>query len=299
MIERGFNQGTTKKNSTLADDILFCSESGFDVIEIRLDMLDDYLLDNSIEDLRTALVNSNLSVHALNAIKEINLAEGQQRKRTDRELVLACEYAVELSCSVLVLVPTIDPRVVSFDRRTIHEDAISTLAGMAEKAAEYGINLALEPVGFPDCAVPTVEDAWNLVETVGTDNLGLLLDTFNVYLDPRYRGFDYSGIPGKSVFGIHVADADSNPRELLRQENRVWPGHGVIPLCELLGRFLATGYRGPLSIELFRPEYYLMDPRETVAASARTLNELIERCDREDDEKELKEEHDGKNTDHR
>ncbi|HOW72732.1 MAG TPA: sugar phosphate isomerase/epimerase [Phycisphaerae bacterium] len=70
--------------------------------------------------------------------------------------------------------------------------------------------------------------------------------------------------------GFHLNDYPADPpREKIGDKDRVYPGDGVAPLKQLFRDLGAIGYPGPLSIELFNPEYYRQDP----AVVARTALE--------------------------
>jgi len=44
--------------------------------------------------------------------------------------------------------------------------------------------------------------------------------------------------------------------------DRVWPGDGVLPLVPMLRQLAAWGYERTLSLELFNPGYWELDPAE-------------------------------------
>lgn len=55
-------------------------------------------------------------------------------------------------------------------------------------------------------------------------------------------------------------DFPANPtREKIVDADRVYPGDGVAPLGQILGRMILAGFRGYLSLELFNPNYYKED----------------------------------------
>ena len=43
MLKLGYNEATCKENSTVENDLLLCEKYGYDYIELRLDMLQEYL----------------------------------------------------------------------------------------------------------------------------------------------------------------------------------------------------------------------------------------------------------------
>ena len=73
---------------------------------------------------------------------------------------------------------------------------------------------------------------------------------------------------GTRIGGFHFNDVPAGiERDALKDSDRVYPGDGATPLGQLLRDLRDIGYSGPLSIELFNPQYYKEDP-EVVARTA-------------------------------
>jgi len=70
----------------------------------------------------------------------------------------------------------------------------------------------------------------------------------------------------------HFQDVPDMPRELLDNTTRLIPGDGVSPLTRILKKLAEKGYAGPLSVELFLPEFQQGDPYEV----ARRIREKAE-----------------------
>lgn len=68
-----FNQATTMKYSNLKKDLMLCEKYGYDLIEIRLDKLKDYLNEFSIESLAHFFNNSKIKPYAFNALEFVTL----------------------------------------------------------------------------------------------------------------------------------------------------------------------------------------------------------------------------------
>jgi 2-keto-myo-inositol isomerase len=62
---------------------------------------------------------------------------------------------------------------------------------------------------------------------------------------------------------VHFNDVPDIPRELLDNTTRVIPGDGVTPFVKILKKLSEKGYAGPLSVELFSPNFQQADPYET------------------------------------
>ena len=50
-MKLSYNQATARDCSSLEKDVILCEKEGFDYIEIRLDMLDEYLKDHTVREL--------------------------------------------------------------------------------------------------------------------------------------------------------------------------------------------------------------------------------------------------------
>jgi len=288
-ISFGFNEGTTKFNSTLENDLHDAAAAGFNGIEIRLDKLEEYLTLKTMDDLTARLTQGRLAVYPLNAVKDFNSPDEQTRNDSLRRFEAACEHSRRLGAPAVVVVPCTMDMTVPLSWDDVRRISSRALQSMEVIAARYGTLVALEPVGLTGSSIRSVAQAVEIITAAGGGS-GLLLDTFNVYADPEWRQFR---LPENiSVHGIHVADADSTPLDCLSQENRLWPGEGVIPLCEMLRMFTVHGYRGPLTVELFRPEYYRLPATEVVYRSMDALRAVVEICTEQGAEN-------GTNTDNR
>ena len=67
--------------------------------------------------------------------------------------------------------------------------------------------------------------------------------------------------PGE-IIHAHLNDTQDLPRELLDLQSRVIPGDGVAPLARILSKLADRGYSGPISVELFLPQFQEADPFE-------------------------------------
>jgi len=119
---------------------------------------------------------------------------------------------------------------------------IEALQECASAAAPAGVRLALEPINrYETTLINTVDEGLDLIERVGADNFGLLLDTFHMNIEePSIE--DSIRKAGERIFHFHVADS-----------NRWYPGAGHLDFESILDALLETGYQGFVSGE-FLPE---------------------------------------------
>jgi len=107
-----------------------------------------------------------------------------------------------------------------------------------------GVRIALEPINrYETTLVNNVAQGMELLERVGADNMGLLLDTFHMNIEDAVIEESIRAC-GDRIFHFHVADS-----------NRWYPGAGHLDFGSILGTLLDIGYQGFISGEFMpRPD---------------------------------------------
>ena len=87
---------------------------------------------------------------------------------------------------------------------------------------------------------------------------------------------DPSGIaevPGDRIFFVQLADAPLLKMDVLSWSRhfRNFPGQGELPVNGFLRAVLASGYRGPLSLEIFNDDFRAAPARQTARDGLRSL----------------------------
>lgn len=270
-MKLGFNQATTLENSNLATDLELCEQQGYDYIEIRtMDKLPEYLEQHSLDDLSNYFKENHIKPLALNALVYINNRSKDDYEQLLNEFKQMLEYADKLQVPYIVVVPLVTKdKILKKDIKASSVDVLKELAGLAEP---YGIKLALEFVGHPECTINTFEQAYDIVQTVDNSNVGLVLDCFHFHaMGSNIEALKQADI--SKVFILHMDDTEDFPIGNLEDEDRVWPGHGAIDLEGILSVLKEKGFDGPVTVELFRPEYYKMPAEEVVIKAKETTLE--------------------------
>ena len=177
----------------------------------------------------------------------------------------------------------------ALDISSSFDDMARDLGELADIMAEKGLRIAYENWAWGTYA-STWSHVWQIVKTADRPNLGLCLDTFQSaggeYADPTtYSGLieDISRaelssrwensiqelqdtIPPHKIFLLQISDgykmspplkseinADGQkPRSQWSHDFRPLPNRGgYLPIKDFLKAVLATGFRGPLSVEVF------------------------------------------------
>jgi sugar phosphate isomerase/epimerase len=137
---------------------------------------------------------------------------------------------------ILGLIRGITPEGQTHERSM--EYLVEAIQECAAEAAETGVRFALEPLNrYETDLIHTVSDGLRLIERVGADNFGLLLDTFHMNIEePDIE--ESIRICGDHIFHFHVADS-----------NRWHPGAGHLDFGSILETLSGTGYDGFVSGE--------------------------------------------------
>src|SRR5699024_3994883 len=92
---------------------------------------------------------------------------------------------------------------------------------------------------------------------------------------PTRRSSDLD-IPGEKIFFLQLADAPALSMDVLSwsRHHRVFPGEGAWDLTDFLARVAATGYAGPVSLEVFNDTFRQADTQRTAIDGLRSLRWL-------------------------
>jgi sugar phosphate isomerase/epimerase len=199
-------------------------------------------------------------------LDECGLAPGEARTLLDRHGVRCFEM-------LGLVVNASDDETLDGARRTAHwvgetgadwvltvvdspvDDAlVDRFARAADLVQAAGGRLALE--FLPSMAVSTIAGARAVCDAVGPERAGVLVDSWHVF-----RGTDsldgVAAIPGDAIAYVQFDDAlplVGEPADEV-MARRVWPGAGEFPLGAFAEAIRATGYSGPVSIEVLNAEW--------------------------------------------
>ncbi|MDX2436069.1 MAG: 5-keto-L-gluconate epimerase [Acidobacteriota bacterium] len=137
---------------------------------------------------------------------------------------------------ILGLIRGITPEGQTHEQSMVYlVDAIQECATAAEGT---GVRFALEPMNrYETDLIHSARDGLELIERVGKDNFGLLLDTFHMNIEESDIGASIR-MCGDRIFHFHVADS-----------NRWYPGAGHMDFGAILDDLEITGYQGFISGE--------------------------------------------------
>lgn len=256
-----FNQATTMKHSTLESDLEYCEKYHYDLIEIRLDKLRDYFQRHTPGELRTFFDTHHIKPFAFNALEFINFRDEAGFQEIMDGLKLCCSTGEIIGCKRTVIVPTFD--IGNKTISEIREESVRVIRILSDYAELFGMKLAFEFVGYPNCSVNTFGQAYDIVTAADRPNVGVVLDCFHFHaMGSRFE--DLESADGSKIFILHLDDSEDLPVGAARDNNRLMPGEGAVNLPRILSTLKRIGYDSMVSIELFRPEYWDWPDEENI-----------------------------------
>jgi 4-hydroxyphenylpyruvate dioxygenase len=158
----------------------------------------------------------------------------------------------------------------------IDDDALAAeqLHALAAIAAQHGIQIAYEALAWGR-HVCEYDHAWRIVQLADHPALGVCLDSFHILaLDTDLDTI--ADIPGGKLLFCQLADAPEMSMDVLEwsRHHRCLPGEGAFDLVDFTARVLATGYSGPLSLEVFSDALRDSGPGRVARDARRSLNAL-------------------------
>lgn len=177
----------------------------------------------------------------------------------------------ELGTDLILVCSSTHPEALGGIDRTADD-----LRELGERAARRGLRIGYEALAWGR-HVNDHRDAWEAVRRADYPNVGLILDSFHTL----GRGLDpdtIRRIPGDRIFFVQLADAPAIEMDLLywSRHFRNMPGEGDLDVTRFMRAIMATGYDGPLSLEIFNDQFRAGLPRLVAADGYRSLVSLMD-----------------------
>ena len=195
----------------------------------------------------------------------------RQGRTADAEHKL--DLMAELGAPMILVCSSVAPDTIDDD-----DLAAEQLHVLAELAAQRGMRIAYEALAWGR-HVSTWDHSWRIVERADHPALGLCLDSFHVL--SRTTQFDDIGVDTRrSLFFVQLADAPRLAMDVLQwsRHHRLFPLQGGLDLVGFTRAVAATGYAGPLSLEVFNDVFRQSDPQRTAVDAMRSLIAWRTRC---------------------
>jgi 4-hydroxyphenylpyruvate dioxygenase len=255
---------TVSLSGTLPEKLDAAAAIGFDGIE----MFENDLLtfDGSPADVRAIAEGLGLAITIFQPFRDFEAMPEPQRTRNMDRAERKFDVMQALGTDLVLVCSNVHPATLDDDGR-----AAADLAEMAERAGRRGLRVGYEALAWGR-HVNRWRHAWRIVQAANHNALGLIVDSFHTLAVAD----DASGIaevPADKLFFVQLADAPKLTMDALSWSRhfRNFPGQGQLPVADFLRSALATGYRGPLSLEVFNDEFRAAPARLIARDGLRSL----------------------------
>ncbi|AUA13688.1 TIM barrel protein [Streptomyces sp. SID8361] len=182
----------------------------------------------------------------------------------------AIDEAAILGTDTLVLVSGGLP-AGSRDLFAARERIADALGELAPYAADHGVRLAIEPLhpmyASDRCVVSTLAQALDLAERFPAEQVGVCVDTYHVWWDDTVAAQIARAGAGGRIAAFQLADwITPLPEGVLLGRGQL--GDGSVDFRWFRERVDATGYTGPIEVEIFNPDLWARDGAEVLAEVA-------------------------------
>jgi D-psicose/D-tagatose/L-ribulose 3-epimerase len=132
------------------------------------------------------------------------------------------------------------PNCIIDDKRAYREASIKSMRELVKTAEDFGIDYCVEVVNrFEGILLNTAKEALDYVNEIGSNNLGVLLDTYHMNIEEANIG-DAIRLVGDKLYGFHTGE-----------NNRTAPGRGHLDWDEIFGALSDIGYEKRIVCEPF------------------------------------------------
>lgn len=255
---------TVSLSGTLPEKLDAAAAAGFDGVEIfENDLL---TFDGSPADVRRIAEGLGLSITLFQPFRDFEAMPEPVRTRNLGRAERKFDIMEALGTDLILVCSNVQSHAIGDPAR-----AAADLAEMAERAAARGLRVGYEALAWGR-HVNRWRQAWDIVQRAGHPALGLVVDSFHTLS----LGDDPSGIadvPADRLFFVQLADAPKLSMDVLSWSRhfRNFPGQGQLDVTGFVRAVIASGYRGPLSLEIFNDDFRAAPARTTAADGLRSL----------------------------
>ena len=252
---------------SIEEDAHAYAERGFTGIGIYRPKLEDFGLSRTIE----LLAESSLAVTSLSWAGGFTGSDGRAYEDAVRDAIAAVRDAANLRAETLiVLAGGRNNHIRNHARRTLCE-ALKNIAIVAE---EFGVRVSLEPI-HPGCGeewsfVNDLQSTLDIIETVASPQLGIVLDTYHMGMDEEVTRWLPEIIPHLHL--VQLGDARHSP---LGEMNRCLLGEGCVPLTSILQALSDHHYAGPFEVELIGEDVEPLAYEEVLDHARRFMDKMF------------------------
>jgi len=260
---------TVSISGDLREKLEAIAAAGFDGVEI---FENDFLsYDRSPREVGQMVLDLGLTITLFQPFRDFEGLPEPQRSQAFDRAERKFDLMQELGTELMLICSSVSPLALGgIDR------AADDLRALGDRAGKRNLKVGFEALAWGK-HVNDHRDAWEIVRRADHSQIGVILDSFHTLsrgLDPN----SIRGIPGDKIFIVQLADAPKLDMDLLywSRHFRNMPGEGDLPVTDFMRAVAATGYNGPISLEIFNDQFRSGSPRTIAADGHRSLVYLMD-----------------------
>ena len=255
---------TVSLSGALDEKLRAIASAGFSAVEIFENDLLSFA--GRPSDVGKLCRDLGLEICAFQPFRDFEGMPEPQRARCFARAERKFDLMQELQTDLLLVCSNVSPASLGgIDR------AAADFHALGEVAAKRGLRVGYEALAWGR-NVNDYRDAWEIVRRAGHRSIGVILDSFHV-LARGLPTLAIPSIPADKIFLVQLADAPKLDLDILSWSRhfRCFPGQGELPAADFMQAIAATGYAGPLSLEIFNDQFRAGSAARTAIDGMRSL----------------------------
>lgn len=211
-----------------------------------------------------------LHIETLQPIRGYEGDKGSVREASEAAAMRLLEDALELGTNKVSICAN------EKDGASDIDEAVEELREIADRADALGLSLGYEALTWSN-QIRDLAQAWEIVKRANRGNLGVVIDSFHIGARENSPELIHT-IPADKIAILQLSnlaiEASGSWIEISRHF-RSLPDVGHFPVAEVLRSTLSTGYRGPITIEIFNDEMRKSDPFQVAKDCHESVRRLL------------------------
>ena len=229
------------------------AKAGIKEVEVAAGLIEAFLKGDTLDAAKRVLTDNGLTpVHA--SVQGNLLEPGPDRAATIDALKKRLEMLAFLGFKKVYTTTNSTQKPVPDQYERVAEN----MRELGDIAKGFNMMMSVEFVRASPY-MSTLLTAIKVTRQAAHPNFGMMFDFYHFW-SGHNRLEDMDQIRPGEIQHVHFQDVPDQPRETLDNNTRVIPGDGVSPIVPILKKLREKGYNGPLSVELFLPQFRDGDP---------------------------------------
>jgi 4-hydroxyphenylpyruvate dioxygenase len=269
-VEQAAINSVSTRHTSLEEGLDAYAGAGFRRVEFVIPQLKGWLAARSVPDLKRLL--DSRGIQCIGGFEtHLECFGPPDRMRANHETHLANARLLHDLGGGILVVGTDGPEL----RDAAALDVVgATLRSLANEMGDLKVHLALEFNWSP--LVKSLMSAVRAVEAADNPHEGILFDTAHYYTTvSKMEHLTPAAV--RWIKHVHINDMQNIPGELSNcNSDRVLPGHGILPLTQIVGTLESSGYQGFFSIEMFNEELWGLPADDAARRCYESLTQLCQ-----------------------